>query len=233
MNQIEEIRAMQGTADRSTSAAFTLFELLLVIAIVAILTALVMPAIGRLRQTSQRAAAISNMRQIGSAIHLYAGEKGTLPGPLWPGQMPLLDPARSGRLVRELAPYLGIPVPAKPQLVDLFVPPAYRRAPGAPALENARTYVMNMAVSAEGELKNPWGSLADATPGAPLPPAAIPAGAWAFSDADRLHPRVMGAPWRANTPEAPIHSPRRLALFFDGHVDGISDDELAAPTFPP
>lgn len=214
---------------RNGGTAFTLLELLVAAAILAILCALLIPAIEFARQQAQRAKSVSNLRQIGQSTYLYAAEAGVFPGPLWPGQMPQLDPSRSGRLVREIAPYLGITIPATPQIVGLFVPPAYARAPGAPTLENARTFVLNMAVSVNGVVVNPWGSLADATPGAPQRPSSVPGSAWAMSDADRLHPRVKTAAWKTNTPLAPIHSPRRLALYFDGRVDGVSEDLLSVP----
>ena len=88
-------------------AGFTLIELLVTIAIVAILAALALTAMGAARMQGDRAKAISNMRQIGSGIGLYAAEKDSLlPGPLWPGQLAEFDPARAGRLVRELAAVL-------------------------------------------------------------------------------------------------------------------------------
>jgi hypothetical protein len=63
-----------------------------------------------------------------ASLFPQADNDGKLPGPLWPGQLAQLDPARSGRLVRELATYLGIPAPAAPKVEPLFVPPAYRKA---------------------------------------------------------------------------------------------------------
>ncbi|MFZ4778196.1 MAG: type II secretion system protein [Terrimicrobiaceae bacterium] len=214
---------------RKSGVAFTLVEVLVVTAILAIFCALLFPAMESVRQQAQRTKAVSNLRQIGQSTYLYAAEAGVFPGPLWPGQMPQLDPLRSGRLVREIAPYLGITIPATPQIVGLFVPPGYARAPGAPTLENARTFVLNMAVSVNGVVVNPWGSLADATPGVPQRPTSVPGSAWAMSDADQLHPRVKTAAWKTNTPLAPIHSPRRLALYFDGRVAGVAEDLLAVP----
>jgi len=207
-------------------AGFTLIELLATIAIVAILAALALTAMGAVRAQGDRAKAISNMRQIGSAIASYAADKDSqLPGPLWPGQVAEFDPARAGRLVRELAPYLGLETPAKPTVIDIFMPPAYRRITPAASLSTARTFVMNMAVSSGNSTINPWGSLAANDGSGPQRLGNIPTTAWGFSDADRQHPRVVGASWAANTPAEPIHK-KRLAWFFNGSVSPIETTEL-------
>lgn len=51
--------------------AFTLIELLLVIAVIAILAALLLPALARSKTTAQRIRCVSNLHQLGLATHLY------------------------------------------------------------------------------------------------------------------------------------------------------------------
>ena len=60
------------------SKAFTLIELLVVIAIIAILAALLLPALATARERGYRAACMSNLHQQGFALLIYTGDNGNL-----------------------------------------------------------------------------------------------------------------------------------------------------------
>ena len=61
---------------RGWPAAFTLVELLVVIALIATLAALLLPAFGRAKESGRATACLSNLHQIGLALQLYVQDNG-------------------------------------------------------------------------------------------------------------------------------------------------------------
>jgi len=66
------------TTRRSKAArsGFTLVELLVVVAIIALLAAILFPVYASVRERAKQASCMSNMRQIGMALTMYLGDKG-------------------------------------------------------------------------------------------------------------------------------------------------------------
>ncbi len=100
-------KVMRRTRSNANSAGrpagFTLIELLVVIAIIAILAALLLPALAKAKQKAYLANCLSNLKQIGITMTLYVGDnKDAFPfsGRDWP-QMPFVD------LLKLFNPYIS------------------------------------------------------------------------------------------------------------------------------
>ena len=126
-------------------AAFTLIELLTVIALILALAALLLPVVSRAKTQSHRATCVSNLRQVGLAIKMYADDHKDV--------LPLGPPSRGSDLVwigfRPMVQnYLGIYSQAASPHDKVFVCPAdkfsvewstYPPHQGGPVYENTIT----------------------------------------------------------------------------------------------
>ena len=71
---------------------FTLVELLVVIGIIALLISILLPSLNRAREQANRVKCMNNVKQIGSAMMLYANEnKGLYPRARWDGASGTID----------------------------------------------------------------------------------------------------------------------------------------------
>src|SRR5215204_2086337 len=125
---------------------FTLIELLVIIAVIAILAELLLPALARAKQRAHATTCISNLKQIGIAIQLYADESDDyLPGPVYAGAQASYDITSSHQLIWYIAEKVGAPSPqGATKIADIFVCPGYRKqAPDLTSLISRKCYLLN------------------------------------------------------------------------------------------
>jgi prepilin-type N-terminal cleavage/methylation domain-containing protein len=209
-----------GSPIRKKSRGFTLIELLVVIAIIAILAAMLLPALSRARAKAQAVQCLSNMKQLLVAFKVYTdehngiffpntymGNDGWLRGWLdFNGSNPdnwdrnsLLDPSRA-----VLGPYAKDPgiyqCPADWSTVD---------RPGYGSVRRIRSVSLSQAIGTWSDGKSPtlgvWLDSAGSTP-------SNPGGRWQVyaKESDAVRP-----------------SPAQIWVFLDEHPASINDGAFA------
>ena len=231
--------------------AFTLVELLIVIAIVGILAALLLPALNSAKQKAIQTHCISNNRQVGFALQMFLNDHNDqLPpagsGSLFLTELPLY--AEGGEFNRHLgyhlAPYVPLPragsLGGKTNLIRIMLCPGYMRGvqanteahydPRVDSYTHAYCFTLSRYV-----LKPPWGlpfgwaaannrsfKLSEIAAIRPL------SDAWAMADLDCEAPASAPSLGTDRTPyviKRPVHGNTRTALYFDMHVGKIKNSD--------
>ncbi|MGZ0655462.1 type II secretion system protein [Coraliomargarita sp. W4R72] len=213
------------------ASAFTLIELLTVIAIIAVLAGILIPTIGRVRVSAESSKCVSNLRNIGvGALGFAASNNGryptlrgaTEPGAAWEGPF----------WTDQIEPYVGSKSGADLKQQNMTDTSSFY-CPSAELHHAISDYGVNQAVIIEPDSEN--------SPGLPTVRVQDPSrvifavdcgriwqgtqeiGSWTIPTAWVANP--ASAPWQATGPQ-PFHGDSLNVLYCDGSVVSMTYDEL-------
>jgi len=203
---------------------FTLIELLVVIAIIAVLAAILFPVYAKSREKARQTACLSNLRQIGLALTMYADDyDGRLPYWVFSGA-----PLENITWNQVILPYL--------RTIDVFFCPSFGRPEqrgspleGSPYWGPAHNYLYDLIYSSYG-FNSGWVE-GSATGAIRDPAGTILIVETVFPGREHLQwgyfgsfpPSAGGAPWVAAR-----HTEGANVMFVDGHLKWLRKDVIVA-----